>query len=291
MKKELLLGAHMSIAGGIENAIIKGQEIGCTAIQIFTKSNRQWAAKPLTQKEITLFKETWKTSSIHAIVAHGSYLINIGSPKKDIAHKSAQALIKEMNRCNALGITYLTLHPGAHLNEDKETCLRQIAQSLDYAFEQTDHAVCITLETMAGQGTTVCDTFQDIAFIIKHTKHKKRIAVTLDTCHIFAAGYDITTKNKYDHVMKEFDTIIGLDHLKIIHLNDSKRPLDSHVDRHEEIGDGKIGLEGFKFLMNDPRFFATPKILETPEIAKYKKNIELLKSLVSVKNRKILGLK
>ena len=288
MTKKLLLGAHMSIAGGAQNAITRGQEIGCTAIQIFTKSNRQWHAKPFTKKDIDLFKVAWKESPIESVVAHASYLINIGSPKKEVADKSVKALIIEIERCNALGITYLTLHPGAHLTSDKEECLERIAQNLDRVFEQTPSNVNISLETMAGQGSNVCDNFEDIAYIIKKSKDKKRISVTFDTCHVFAAGYDISIKKGYEKTFKQFDDTIGLKKLKVLHINDSKRALDSHVDRHEEIGKGKIGLESFRLLMNDPLFFDVPKILETPEIENYQANMELLESLLSAKNRKVL---
>jgi len=288
MKKELLLGAHMSIAGGVQNAIIRGQDIGCTAIQVFTKSNRQWHAKPLAQKDIELFKETWKNSDIASVSAHASYLINIGSPNKEVAKKSVAALIKEIERCAALGITYLTLHPGARLKDPKDECLNRIAENLDTALSHTPSSVTVSLETMAGQGSNVCDTFQDIAHIMQKSSHTRRISVTLDTCHLYAAGYDITTKKSYESVLQEFDKTIGIHKIKIIHINDSKRELESHVDRHEEIGKGKLGLESFKLLMNDPRFFDVPKILETPKIENYKKNMDILKSLLSEQNKKLL---
>jgi len=291
MTKKLLLGAHMSIAGGLQNAIARGQEIGCTAIQIFTKSNRQWHAKPLTIEDIDLFKAAWQKSSIQSVVAHASYLINIGSPKKDIAQKSIQALITEIERCSVLGIVYLTLHPGARLASKKEGCLERIAQNLDIIFDQTPTNVNVSLETMAGQGSNVCDSFEDIAFIIKKSKQKKRISVTFDTCHIYAAGYDIANKKKYKETFQQFDAIIGLKKLKVIHINNSKRELASHVDRHEEIDGGKIDLEFFRLLMNDSRFFDTPKILETPEIGNYKKNMNLLESLLNPKNKALFNIK
>jgi len=290
-KHTLLYGAHMSIAGEIKRAIDRGESIGCTAIQIFTKSNRQWHAKPITEKEATDFKDTWKNSSIKSVIAHASYLINIGSPDKNIEHKSVNALKVEMERCDMLDIPYLVLHPGSHSNTDIPECLKRIAHNLDELFQAVPHC-SILLETMAGQGTNVGSTFEQLAQIIKYSQHKKRLGVCMDTCHIFSAGYDFTTEKSYNELWKNFDNIIGINKLKAIHVNDSKQALGSRIDRHTDIGKGKIGLKGFELLFNDPQFFDIPKILETPKkegLDEDKKNMETLIGLLSTKTKKLLG--
>jgi len=281
-KKNILIGAHMSIAGGMHKAIERGAAIGCTTIQIFTKSNRQWYAKPLPEKDIHTFKDVWKKSPIELVVVHASYLINIGSPNKETAQKSLNALVEEVERCHALSIPYLVLHPGAHLTSSKEECLDLIVHNLNIAIKKTSHCkVTIALETMAGQGSNVCDSFQDIAYIIKNISNKSRIGVTFDTCHVFSAGYNIATTSGYTKTLDAFNSIIGINHLKVIHLNDSKRELGSHVDRHEHIGVGKVGLECFKHIMRDKRLITIPKILETPNPDQYEKEIAMLKNMLS----------
>jgi len=294
MKKKhvLLLGAHISIEGGLEKAIERGASIGCTTIQIFTKSNRQWFAKKITEKEIEAFKHTQKRYSIAPIVTHCSYLLNIGSPRKEVQSKSIKALSDELDRCNLLGIPYLVLHPGARLTSDLDTCIKTIALNLDIALEKSPGKTMVLLETMAGQGSVVGSTLEEIAQIRKLAKEKKRIGVCLDTCHVFAAGYNLTTKTTYKNLWNNFDKVIGLKQLKVIHINDSKKELSSKIDRHEEIGKGKIGLESFKLLLNDERFFATPKILETPKtsLEDDKKNMEKLKKLLSKKTKKLYEL-
>ena len=264
-KKKLLLGAHISAAGGLYKSLERGASIGCTTMQIFTKSNRQWAAKELTVNEITKFKKAVKQHSIAPIVAHCSYLINIGSPNEQTAAKSILALKIELQRCQDLEIPYLVLHPGSHLKAGEDECLARIAKNLDCILNETPGNTMILLETMAGQGSAVCHIFEHIATIRKLSQNNKRIGVCFDTCHAFVAGYDLRTKNSYEKTWLTFDKIIGLQNLKVIHVNDSKKELGSRVDRHENIGDGKIGLEGFKLLFNDKRFFDIPKILETPK--------------------------
>jgi len=290
-KQKLLLGAHMSIAGGMYQAIVRGQEIDCTAIQVFTKSNRQWGSKPLIQEDIVRFKKTWEDSSIKSIIAHSTYLINLGSPKPEILKKSLSSLEDELKRCKQLGIGYLVLHPGSCLSSSEKDCIQQIADALDKVLGKTDGTVKILLETTAGQGTGVGYTFEQIAAIFEHAKQKRRLGVCLDTCHIFAAGYDFRTKKGYEQVINQFDKIIGLHRLKAIHVNDSMRDLGTRVDRHEDIGRGKIGLDGFKYLFNDERFFDIPKILETPEgtLESYAKNMRVIKNLLTSKTKKILG--
>jgi len=294
MKKEhsLLLGAHMSIAGGIDKAIERGESIGCTAIQIFTKSNRQWRAKELSDEEITAFKQAWKNSSIASVVVHASYLLNIGSSDPDLEKKSLEALKVEFQRCADLGIPYLVLHPGSSTTGDEKSCLAKISKNIDKLLGHIPDGTLL-LETMAGQGSQVGYTFEQLAEIIKHADHKKRIGVCIDTCHLLAAGYDFRTEKTYHEMWKHFDATIGIHKLKAIHINDSHKDLGSRVDRHADIGKGKVGLEGFKLLLNDPTLFDVPKILETPraELADYKKNMDVLKGLLSKKTGDLLDIK
>jgi len=272
----------MSIAGGFYRAIERGQEIGCTAIQLFTKSNRQWEAKPITQAEADQFKEAWEASPIECITAHASYLINIGSPNQAVAHKSLKALILELERCATLGIPTLVLHPGSRLTSTKEECLERITDNINSALEETDKTI-VLIETMAGQGSNVGNSFEDLASIIKQVKQKRRVGVAMDTCHLFAAGYNISTKSGFLDTLKQFDALIGMDQLHLIHLNDSKQTVGSNVDRHEEIGKGKIGIEGFSLVMNAEKLADIPKILETPDSDKYAYNMKLLRDLIKKK--------
>lgn len=293
-KHTLLLGAHISIAGGFYKAILRGEEIGCTAIQIFTKSNRQWGAKKITEAEAQFFKKTWKNSNIQSVVAHCTYLINLGSNKKDVYKKSKAAILTELKRCEQLGIHYFVLHPGSHLGSGVSKCLKQIAKGLDKILDEFDGKTKILLETMAGQGTGVGYKFEQIAAIFASMKHKRKLGgICLDTCHIFAAGYDFRTKKGYDFVMSELDRIIGLSKLKVIHINDSKKDLGTRVDRHEDIAKGKIGADAFRFIFNDERFFDIPKILETPEgtLENYAMNMKVIKKLLTQKTKKLLALK
>ena len=291
MKKQhsLLLGAHMSIADKIYLAIERGESIGCTAIQIFTKSNRQWNAKHLTDEEIIIFKNKWKQSSIQSIITHATYLINIGSPDKDIEKKSIDAVAMELERSASLGIPYLVLHPGSHSTTDEKLCIKQISKNLDMVLKHNP-TMTILLETMAGQGTNIGHTFEQLAEIMQQSSVKKQLGVCFDTCHAFAAGYDFRTEKTYNALWEQFDTIIGLDALKVIHLNDSKTPLGSRIDRHTDIGKGTIGLKAFELFINDPRFFDIPKILETPKetIADDKRNIETIIELMGKKTRTLL---
>lgn len=279
----LLFGAHMSISGGISLAIERGESIGCTAIQIFSKSNRQWKARPLQTEEVNAFHSTLKHSLIKSVITHASYLINIGSPNKELAEKSTLALIEELNRCAELSINYLVLHPGSHSNTSQAECLQQISNNIDRALEETNHKTSILIETMAGQGSSVCYSFEQIATIIERSHYKKNIGVCFDTCHAFVAGYDFRTEKTYNDMWELFDNIIGLKKLHAMHINDSKTDLGSRVDRHANIGEGKIGLEAFTLLFNDPRFFDVPKILETPyaTLDDHKKNMDIIRSLIT----------
>jgi deoxyribonuclease IV len=282
----MILGAHISTSGGYEKAVARAESLGCTAFQIFTKSNRQWAAPAITAQQAELFRATVTTSSIAAknIVVHASYLINIGSSNPELRHKSQESLIHEINRCQLLGIDYLVLHPGSATGTSEQECLNNIITSLDSAFTQTPGTTKVLLETMAGQGSSVCYRFEQIAYIMKHMEHARRVAVCVDTCHIFAAGYDFRTPELYKKTWDQFDAIIGLEHLAAFHLNDSKKELGSRVDRHEDIGKGQIGLEAFGMLMNDKRFAHIPKLLETPEttdiMQDYARNLTTLSQLI-----------
>lgn len=289
---KLLLGGHISIAGGLHEALVRGESINCTAIQIFTRSNRQWAAKKLTQEDIDLFAAAWKKTDIATVVVHLPYLINIGSPQATTRHASMSIIKQELERCNALGIDSMVLHPGSHLGHGEDLCIEHIITSLNDLLADDTGTTKILLENMAGQGTNVGYTFAQLATMMKGVTKKNRLGICFDTCHAFAAGYDLRTPKAYEAVWEEFDRVIGLSHLKVIHLNDSKKELGSRVDRHEEIGDGKIGLGGFRLLMNDERLLGIPKILETPEgtLESYVKNMDLLKGLLTTHTKKALGL-
>jgi len=289
-KHILLLGAHMSISGGLEKAIIRGESIGCTAIQIFTKNNRQWAAKTLTTTEIDLFKKTARKSSIKFIVAHATYLINLGASNKEIEKKSIEATKKELKRCATLNIPYLVLHPGSHIKTDEESCINQVSDNLNTILKTIPGKTMLLLETMPGQGTGICYRFEQIAQILKQSKFKKKLGVCFDTCHAFAAGYDFRTKTTYNRMWEDFDQTIGIKNLKVMHINDSKRPLGSRVDRHADIGKGELELNAFRLIFNDERFFDIPKILETPKetLEDDLKNMLTIKKLLLPKTRKIL---
>ncbi|MFH1461949.1 MAG: deoxyribonuclease IV [bacterium] len=280
--KSVLLGAHTSISGGFYKSIEAGIKTGATAIQIFTKNNKSWAGKEITSEEINKFKETQKKSPIKYVVAHSSYLINIGSPNKETEEKSIESLEKEIKRCEQLEIPYLVIHPGARLKNTEEKCIQQIAKNLDIILKKCSGKTQILLETTAGQGTNIGYKFEHIKKIISLAKEKNKIGVCIDTCHVFAAGYDISTPSGYNKTMNEFSKTIGFKNLKTIHLNDSKTELGSKKDRHENIGKGKIPLKTFALIMNDPRFEKIPKILETPfqNIDEYAREIKLLKSLI-----------
>lgn len=281
-KKNNLLGAHVSIADGFYNAIKQGEKIGATCIQIFTKSNRQWASKKITQPDIDLFIKTQNNSNISVVVAHASYLINLGSKTKETLEKSIAALVEELQRCDDLKIPYLVLHPGTMHSSSEEESLLFTADQINGALEKAKpKTVMLLLETMAGQGSTIGNTFEQIATIINHVKNKNDIGVCFDTCHAFASGYRFDTPDLYKKMWKNFDETVGIKNMKAFHINDSKKPLGSKVDRHEDIGKGMIGKNAFKMIMQDPRFIDIPKIVETPietGLEDHKRNIETLKS-------------
>jgi deoxyribonuclease IV len=280
---DLLIGAHESIAGGIYKAFGLAESIGCRALQVFTKSANQWYAKPLADEDIANYKTAASKSSIKHVIAHDSYLINLCARDKTILKKSREAFIDELKRCEALGIPYLNFHPGAHMEQGESEGIQLIIDSLNRAHSQTKNfKVKSVLETTAGQGTAIGYRFEQLQDIIEGVDEPERMAVCIDTCHIFAAGYDIRREETYNKTMQEFDDIIGLKRLAAIHVNDSKKGLGSRVDRHEHLGKGMIGKAGFKFLMQDKRLMHVPKILETPkgeDLREDKMNLKVLRKL------------
>jgi len=282
----MLLGSHVSIAGGLHKAFPIAVEIGDTAIQIFTKNASQWKAKPLQDKEIERFVTDWQASGITSVVAHDSYLINLGTPNPELLQKSQDALLLEVQRCEQLNIPYLVMHPGAHVGSGEEAGLKRVAESFDVIHAKTPgYKTQILVETTAGQGSNLGYRFEHLAQIFEMVKESERLGVCFDTCHAFAAGYELRTAAGYQATFATFDQIIGLARLKVIHLNDSVKGLGSRVDRHADIGTGAIGLDGFRLLMNDSRFEAIPKILETPKgkdpIAADQKNLQVLRNLLT----------
>ncbi|PIQ82602.1 MAG: deoxyribonuclease IV [Candidatus Omnitrophica bacterium CG11_big_fil_rev_8_21_14_0_20_64_10] len=278
------LGAHMSVAGGFEKAIERGTEVGCRTIQLFTKSNNQWRAAPISAEQADTFRKAWKASPIGPILSHTAYLINIGSPNPETFEKSKAALLVEMQRAETLGLDFLVLHPGARLDSDEKACLKQIAKTAAWVIRQTPKAsVRLLYETSAGQGSTVGHTFEQLAELLAQTGAPDRTGICLDTCHIFAAGYDIRTPAAYEKTMKHFDRTVGLAQVRAVHLNDSKKELNCRVDRHEHIGQGKIGLAGFRCLLSDSRLNRAPMVLETPKdetCAEDKMNLKVLRGLI-----------
>lgn len=280
--QKLLIGAHTSAAGGVQNALYQGQEIGATTIQLFTSNQRQWNAKPLAQETIDAWNKAIQETDIRDVMSHDSYLINLGAPDEENLKKSREAFRLEIERCLQLGITYLNFHPGAALSNDPQQCLDRIVESM-LLFEPliSKGKTRLLLENTAGQGSAVGWRFEQLAYILQKIHHRIPVGVCLDTCHLFAAGYDLTTAQACDATFKEFDRIVGLKHLFAFHVNDSAKGLGSRVDRHQPLGKGLIGLECFKFLMNDPRTQAIPKYLETPDGPPlWKVEIQMLRDFV-----------
>lgn len=260
------LGAHMSIAGGLHNAPERGVKAGCGVIQVFTQNSNQWRGKAISDPDVALFKKKLKESGLHEVISHDIYLINLAAAPGEVRDKSLAGFQEEMERCARLGIGKIVMHPGAHNGDGEETGLRRIVEAFDHLFDNTPaYTGMILLETTAGQGTNVGYTFEHLRAIIDGSTHPDRFGICYDTCHTFAAGYDITSEAGYKAVWEEFDRIIGFDRLQCFHINDSKKGLNCRVDRHEHIGQGAMGLSAFRFIMNDPRFAKIPKILETPK--------------------------
>ncbi|MCL2791504.1 MAG: deoxyribonuclease IV [Spirochaetaceae bacterium] len=277
------VGAHVSAAGGVHNAPIAASEIKAKAFAIFTKNQKQWSAKPLSEEEINLFKKNiaeYGFKSEH-ILPHDSYLINLGNFDTEKREKALAAFIDEIKRAGQLGLKYLNFHPGSHLNQvTEEECLDLVAESVNIANSKTkEYNVVLVVENTAGQGSNVGYKFEHIQRIINNVEDKKRIGVCIDTCHTFSAGYDISTPEKFDGVIAEFDKIVGVKYICALHLNDSKKEKGSKVDRHASIGEGTLGVEPFRYIMNQKIFDNIPLILETPDPSLWEKEIKLLYSM------------
>ncbi len=283
-----MLGAHMSIAGGIPRAVDRALEVGARTIQIFVKNNNRWLGRPLLDDEVRLFQSRVREERLTAALAHASYLINLASPDPDLWEKSIAALTEELERCERLALSHLVFHPGAHVGTGIEAGSRRISQAINRIHRHTrGQNVRLALETTAGQGTQIGCTFQQLARILHEVEESERLAVCLDTCHIFAAGYEIRTASGYRQTMQEFEETVGLTQLQVIHFNDSKRPLGSRVDRHDNIGAGEIGTLAFRHFLLDPRLLRVPKILETPKEPEGTgdiRNLTVLRSLCSAGN-------
>lgn len=278
-----LIGAHTFVSGGPASAVEAAEKLGFTAMQIFTKNNNQYFARDLTEKEITDFRDKLSKSNIKFVVSHDSYLINLCAKDPLGLEKSRSAYIKELERCEQLGIPHLNFHPGAHTGQGEEEGIKIIAESLNYAHEQTKgYKTKSMLEATAGQGTALGYRFEQLRKIIDLVDEPDRMSVCIDTAHIWAAGYNIRDPKEYKKVIKEFDDIIGLERLQCLHMNDSKKELGSRVDRHDHIGKGFIGLEGFTNIMNDKKLERVPKILETPKEKEQKEDVENIKVLLSL---------
>jgi deoxyribonuclease-4 len=279
-KKEILLGAHMSIGGGVHTAIERGRSIKCTAIQMFVKNNTQWFARPLAREEIRAFLEHQQHGDLLSIFAHANYLINLAATNPQFHANSIRALSEELTRADQLELPFLVLHPGAHLGAGEEAGLEKIVGSINQVFRKIPKVKTrIALETTAGQGSSLGHRFEQIAYIVENVREPERLCVCLDTAHIFAAGYDIGSEPAIKKTFREFDRVIGFDRLAAVHMNDSKTARGSRVDRHQHIGKGQIGLDAFRFIMRNRRFRKIPKVLETPKGKELREDVENLKTL------------
>ena len=277
-------GAHVSASGGVENAVKNAKDIGANAFALFTKNQRQWIAPQLTPEQIATFKEAMAEAGFSAaqILPHDSYLINLGHPDQEGLQKSRESFFEEMQRCELLGLDRLNFHPGSHLKRiSEEGSLDRIAEAINMALERTK-GVTAVLENTAGQGSNLGYKFEHLAYIIDRVEDKSRVGVCLDTCHSFAAGYDLRTKEACDATFAEFDRIIGFKYLRGMHLNDAMRPLGSHIDRHSPMGEGEIGIECFKYIASDPRFDNIPLILETPDEERWAQEIAQLRAFAGI---------
>ncbi len=281
----ILLGAHFSIAGGLHKAVYSAHDHGCTTLQIFTKNANAWKERTLTDRDIEQFDVARKKSGIKSICSHTSYLINLASPERRKYERSVKALEYELVRASQLSVPYVIMHPGSHMGTGEDEGLGRIARGINTIFDRTPNITCrLLLETTAGQGSNLGYTFEQLAHISDMVEARERIGICLDTCHVFAAGYDLRTKTAYQETMQAFDRVIGLDRLCVIHLNDAKKGLGSRIDRHEHIGEGAIGIDAFSFILNDPQLKRLPKILETPKkkgpIDYDRMNLNRLRSLI-----------
>ncbi|MBC7187311.1 MAG: deoxyribonuclease IV [Calditrichaeota bacterium] len=278
-----MLGAHVSIAGGLHKAPARGVAIGCDAIQIFTKNQVQWKAPPLSEEEIAAFRTEFQHSGLACVVTHDSYLINLASPDQTVRARSLESLVGELLRAEQIGAPYLVMHPGAHMGDGEEKGLRLIAEGVSTALERSGtQQVMVLYETTAGQGSVLGYNFEQLAALLDMTMPRSRVGVCLDTCHVFAAGYELRSPDGLAETLAAFDRLIGLAHLRVIHLNDSKRELGSRIDRHEHIGKGEIGLEGFRLLLTEERLQHIPMLLETPgEEKDFAANLRTLRDLLA----------
>lgn len=278
-----VLGAHMSAAGGVSQGLARGKQIGIDAVQIFTKNNNRWQEKPLDPEEVKRFRSAASDFDPAHLISHAAYLINLASADPLIYSRSTAAVRDELDRAEALGLSWVVLHPGSHVGTGEEAGLERISSSLRVLLEQTDsYAAGVLLETTAGQGSALGYRFEHLARILKEVK-SERLGVCLDTCHLFAAGYELRTPAGYRATMAELNAEVGLGRVHAMHLNDSKKPLGSRVDRHEHIGKGELGLDGFKYILNDARLKHLPMLLETPKGPEMKEDVEnlvVLRSLV-----------
>ena len=277
-------GAHVSASGGVENAVKNAKDIGATAFALFTKNQRQWLAPALTEAQIATFKSAMIEAGYEAmqILPHDSYLINLGHPEEEGLQKSRESFFEEMQRCELLGLDRLNFHPGSHLKKiSEEESLNRIAESINMALARTK-GVTAVLENTAGQGSNLGFKFEHLAYIIERVEDKSRVGVCLETCHSFAAGYDLRTKEACDATFAEFDRIVGFNYLRGMHLNDAMKPLGSRVDRHSPLGEGEFGWECFKYIAQDPRFDNIPLVLETPDEARWPEEIAKLKEFANL---------
>lgn len=274
----------MPASRGLARALYSGRDIGCKAVQVFTSNPQQWGGRPITDEDAQSFDEARKVTGIRVVISHDCYLTNLAAPRSEIRAKSLKALIEEMERSAKLKIPFVVTHMGAHLGEGESVGLKRLGQGIASLLKATPETVGLALETTTGQGTTLGYRFEHLAYMINENHGHHRLGVCLDTCHLFAAGYDLRSRNAYESTMGELDSIIGVDRVKVVHLNDSLKPLGSRVDRHAHIGRGHIGLEAFKMIVNDRRLRGIPMVVETPEADKmHKENLQILWSLVSPK--------
>ena len=274
------IGAHVSASGGVDNAPRNAHSIGATAFALFTKNQRQWAAPPLSEEQIAAFREACQTLGYkpEQILPHDSYLINLGHPEKEGLEKSRASFLHEMQRCQQLGLDRLNFHPGSHLKKiSEQESLALVAESINIALDKTE-GVTAVIENTAGQGSNLGYAFWQLSYIIDRVEDKSRVGVCLDTCHSFAAGYDLSTEEGCDKVFAEFESEVGFKYLRGMHLNDAMKPLQSRVDRHTPLGEGFLGITPFRYIMQDARFDGIPLILETPDEERWTEEIALLKS-------------
>lgn len=278
------VGAHVSAEGGVQNAPVNANAIGAKAFALFTKNQRQWFSNPLSQKSIKEFRDNCAKFEYQPfqILPHDSYLINLGHPEKEPLEKSRTSFLDEMKRCELLGLDRLNFHPGSHLKAIPiEECLKRIAESINISLDKTKGVIAV-IENTAGQGTNLGHTFEQISFIIENVEDKSRVGVCIDTCHAYTSGYDVKTKDGFTDTFKKFTDIIGINYLKGMHLNDSKKEYGTRVDRHENLGGGFLGVDIFSFIMNDDRFDDMPLILETPEESLWEEEIKKLYSFIKI---------